>query len=112
MSAGTISCRRCGREDAPKLDRPPFKNELGERLFAGICADCWKDWLKHQTSLINHYGLDPREQEGHPQERAEDPDRPRHLDPAIGEGLRSSAIRNAAPVGAAGENDAVLTPTA
>jgi Fe-S cluster biosynthesis and repair protein YggX len=26
-----------------------------------ICADCWKDWLQHQTLLINHYGLDPRE---------------------------------------------------
>ena len=59
----TITCRRCGRADAPKLDRPPFKNALGDRLFAEICQDCWKDWLKHQTSLINHYGLDPREQE-------------------------------------------------
>ena len=59
----TITCRRCGRTDAPKLERPPFKNALGGRLSAEICQDCWKDWLKHQTSLINHYGLDPREQE-------------------------------------------------
>lgn len=59
----TIHCRRCGREDAPKLGRAPFKNPLGERLLAAICQDCWKDWLKHQTSLINHYGLDPRDQE-------------------------------------------------
>jgi Fe-S cluster biosynthesis and repair protein YggX len=27
-----------------------------------ICPSCWAAWLKHQTLLINHYGLDPREQ--------------------------------------------------
>lgn len=43
------------------MARPPFRNELGERIVAEICADCWKDWLQHQTLLINHYGLDPRE---------------------------------------------------
>ena len=59
----TISCRRCGRKDGPPLERPPFKNALGERLQAEVCADCWKEWLKHQTLLINHYGLDPRDPE-------------------------------------------------
>ncbi len=43
------------------MGRAPFKNELGERIVAEICANCWKDWLQHQTLLINHYGLDPRE---------------------------------------------------
>jgi Fe-S cluster biosynthesis and repair protein YggX len=55
-----ITCRRCG-EDANRLERPPFRTELGERVQASICQDCWKDWLKHQTLLINHYGLDPRD---------------------------------------------------
>ena len=59
----TITCRRCGRDDAPVQGRAPFKNELGERLLATVCGDCWQDWLKHQTSLINHYGLDPRDAE-------------------------------------------------
>ena len=45
------------------LERPPFKTQMGNRLKAEICADCWKDWLKHQTQLINHYGLDPRDAE-------------------------------------------------
>ncbi len=65
MEHETIHCRRCG-PDAPRLPRPPFKNEMGERVAAEICADCWNDWLKHQTLLINHYGLDPRD----PQARA------------------------------------------
>ena len=56
----TIECRRCG--DGPALTKPPFRNELGERIVASVCANCWKDWLQHQTLLINHYGLDPRDQ--------------------------------------------------
>lgn len=56
----TIQCRRCER-DAPKLERAPFRNPLGERIHKEICKDCWAEWLQHQTLLINHYGLDPRE---------------------------------------------------
>ncbi len=55
----TIECRRCG--EGPRLARAPFKNELGERIVSEICQNCWKEWLQHQTLLINHYGLDPRE---------------------------------------------------
>ncbi len=57
----TIECRRCG-EKKRSLDRPPFRNERGRRIQAEICVDCWAQWLQHQTLLINHYGLDPREQ--------------------------------------------------
>jgi Fe-S cluster biosynthesis and repair protein YggX len=60
MSDPTIHCRRCD-EDAPRLAKAPFRNELGERIQAEICSDCWQEWLQHQTLLINHYGLDPRE---------------------------------------------------
>ena len=56
----TIQCRRC-KADAPRLDRPPFRNAIGERVFQEICQNCWKEWLQHQTLLINHYGLDPRD---------------------------------------------------
>ena len=56
----TIQCQRCG-EKASKLAKAPFRSELGERILSGICQSCWSDWLKHQTLLINHYGLDPRD---------------------------------------------------
>lgn len=56
----TIKCRRCGEGLA--LEKPPFRNEMGERIQREICHDCWKEWLQHQTILINHYGLDPRDQ--------------------------------------------------
>jgi Fe-S cluster biosynthesis and repair protein YggX len=57
----TIECRRCG--EGPRLERAPFRNDLGARVLAEICQNCWKDWLQHQTLLINHYGLDPRDPE-------------------------------------------------
>jgi Fe-S cluster biosynthesis and repair protein YggX len=56
----TNTCRRCGEVTSP-LDRPPSRTELGERSQLSVCPSCWKEWLKHQTQLINHYGLDPRE---------------------------------------------------
>ena len=60
MSDESIQCRRCG-DEAPRLAKAPFRNGLGGRILAEICTNCWQDWLQHQTLLINHYGLDPRE---------------------------------------------------
>jgi len=61
MSDETIQCRRCNEEQA-RLSRAPFKTDLGERIQNEICTNCWQEWLQHQTLLINHYGLDPRDQ--------------------------------------------------
>ena len=60
MTVETFQCIRCG-EGASRIEKAPFRTELGERIQAKICASCWQDWLQHQTTLINHYGLDPRE---------------------------------------------------
>jgi Fe-S cluster biosynthesis and repair protein YggX len=60
MNSETTDCRRCGQHAVP-LDKAPFRSELGERIRREICSKCWKEWLQHQTLLINHYGLDPRD---------------------------------------------------
>lgn len=52
----TIPCTRCG-ETKPGFDKVPFPGAIGARIVAGICLDCWAQWLKQQTMLINHYGL-------------------------------------------------------
>jgi Fe-S cluster biosynthesis and repair protein YggX len=52
----TITCARCGKTKEA-FDRPPFPGAVGARILAGTCRDCWGDWLKQQTMLINHYGL-------------------------------------------------------
>lgn len=57
-----VTCVRCGRT-AEALERPPLRNELGERVHASVCRDCWAEWLRYQTALINHYGLDVRDRD-------------------------------------------------
>lgn len=56
-----LECARCGKPDRTPLDRPPFPNELGDRLVAEICSECWEEWKQRQMVLINHYGLNVRE---------------------------------------------------
>jgi Fe-S cluster biosynthesis and repair protein YggX len=60
-----LTCGRCG-QTREALSRAPFPGELGKRLAREICQQCWSDWLKQQTMLINHYGLnvmDPKARE-------------------------------------------------
>jgi Fe-S cluster biosynthesis and repair protein YggX len=35
---------------------------MGQRIVAEICRECWGLWLKQQTMLINHYGLNVMDQ--------------------------------------------------
>jgi Fe-S cluster biosynthesis and repair protein YggX len=51
-----LTCARCGKEKEA-FDRMPFPGAIGARILEGTCRDCWADWLKQQTMLINHYGL-------------------------------------------------------
>ena len=51
-----ITCSRCGQTRAG-FERPPFPGPIGQRAVGEICQDCWGAWLKQQTMLINHYGL-------------------------------------------------------
>lgn len=51
-----VNCTRCG-QTREGFDRPPFPGPVGARAQTEICKVCWGDWLKQQTMLINHYGL-------------------------------------------------------
>jgi Fe-S cluster biosynthesis and repair protein YggX len=55
-----ITCVRCGNT-REGFERPPFPGALGGRIVNEICRVCWGDWLKQQTMLINHYGLNVME---------------------------------------------------
>ena len=52
----TVTCVRCG-ETRAVFERPPFPGPIGARVLAELCQECWGLWLKQQTMLINHYGL-------------------------------------------------------
>ncbi len=48
-----------GGAQAHALPRPPMNDELGQRVFASICADCWNDWLRnYSVKVINELRLD------------------------------------------------------
>jgi Fe-S cluster biosynthesis and repair protein YggX len=51
-----VTCSRCGTLRAG-FERPPFPGAIGARIVAEICQQCWSEWLRQQTMLINHYGL-------------------------------------------------------
>lgn len=52
----TIFCAKL-RRDLPGLDKPPYKNELGQRIYEKISQDAWQMWMSQSVILINHYGL-------------------------------------------------------
>lgn len=49
-------CARCGRPDS-KLNKPPFKGELGEKIAQNVCENCWREWIPMGTKVINELGL-------------------------------------------------------
>ena len=53
-----VTCSRCG-QTREGFERPPIGvvGAAGERIVREVCQQCWADWLKQQTMLINHYGL-------------------------------------------------------
>ena len=51
-----VMCARCG-QTREGFEKPPFPGAIGIRIVSDICKDCWAQWLKQQTMLINHYGL-------------------------------------------------------
>lgn len=61
-----VTCSRCGRTRAAIAGPIPFRSELKERVLAGVCSDCWGEWLEEQVRVINELALnlgDPRSHE-------------------------------------------------
>jgi Fe-S cluster biosynthesis and repair protein YggX len=52
----TITCVRCG-QSREQLDSPPTGGQLGEKIRAKVCPDCYNEWVSQQVLYINHYGL-------------------------------------------------------
>ncbi|MEN1728745.1 MAG: oxidative damage protection protein [Pseudomonadota bacterium] len=46
-------------QDQEGLDRAPLPGPLGQRIFDEISKPAWKQWLAHQTMLINENRLSP-----------------------------------------------------
>jgi tetratricopeptide (TPR) repeat protein len=61
-AAGGFRCQRptCMMGSrAQQLPAPPFRDELGQRIYQSVCADCWNDWLRNYSiKVINELRLD------------------------------------------------------
>ena len=51
-----VNCIKLGRE-AEGLPAPPYPGNLGQRVFENVSKEAWKQWLQHQTMLLNEYRL-------------------------------------------------------
>ena len=58
-----VMCRKLGKE-LPGLPRPPFRNELGQRLYDEVSKEAWDQWLKESVKFINTYRVDLGTAEG------------------------------------------------
>ncbi|MGD1524533.1 oxidative damage protection protein [Vibrio owensii] len=52
----TVQCVRLKKE-LPALLFAPYPGELGQKILETVSQDAWKDWLDHQTRVINENGL-------------------------------------------------------
>jgi Fe-S cluster biosynthesis and repair protein YggX len=61
-AGGGFRCKRPGcmaGSHAHQLPSPPMSDDLGKRIVAEICADCWQDWLRNYSiKVINELRLD------------------------------------------------------
>ena len=54
--ARMVMCIKLGRE-AEALDFPPYPGALGKRIFESVSKEAWRQWLGHQTMLVNENRL-------------------------------------------------------
>jgi Fe-S cluster biosynthesis and repair protein YggX len=58
-----VHCKKLDK-DLPGLDRPPYKNELGKRIYEEVSREAWEMWLKDSVKYINTYRVDLSSAEG------------------------------------------------
>jgi Fe-S cluster biosynthesis and repair protein YggX len=63
MPERIVHCRLL-KKDLPGLDRPPYRNELGQKLFDEVSKEGWQQWLKDSVRFINTYRVDLASSEG------------------------------------------------
>ncbi len=52
-----VHCRLL-KKDLPGLERPPYKNDLGQKIYAEISKEAWQKWLTDSVKYINTYRVD------------------------------------------------------
>jgi Fe-S cluster biosynthesis and repair protein YggX len=63
MTERIVHCRLL-KKDLPGLERQPYKNDLGKRLFEEVSKEGWQKWLADSVKFINTYRVDLASPEG------------------------------------------------
>jgi Fe-S cluster biosynthesis and repair protein YggX len=63
MTDRLVNCVKLGKE-LPGLARPPYRNELGQRVFENVSAEAWQQWLADSVKFVNTYRVDLASPEG------------------------------------------------
>ncbi len=63
MSDRLVQCVKLGKE-LPGLSRPPYRNELGQRIFESVSKEAWQQWLSDSVKFVNTYRVDLASPEG------------------------------------------------
>jgi Fe-S cluster biosynthesis and repair protein YggX len=58
-----VHCRIL-KKDLPGLDRQPYKNELGKKIYDEVSKEAWGKWLQDSVKYINTYRVDLASSEG------------------------------------------------
>jgi Fe-S cluster biosynthesis and repair protein YggX len=56
MAERLVNCVKLGRE-LLGLERPPFKSELGQRIYENVSQQAWNMFREHLKMIINEYRL-------------------------------------------------------
>ncbi len=51
-----VTCKRCGNT-REGLAAAPLPGEMGQKILANTCQECWAEWLRTQVMIINEYQL-------------------------------------------------------
>ncbi|PYV86851.1 MAG: oxidative damage protection protein [Acidobacteria bacterium] len=56
MAERMVKCVKLQRE-LPGLDKPPFNDELGKRIYENVSKEAWGMFREHLKMIINEYRL-------------------------------------------------------
>lgn len=61
---GQVLCSRCGQIKS-RMAHPPFSSAQGKMIHEKVCGECWQEWIRMGTKVINELRLplsDPQAQ--------------------------------------------------
>jgi len=56
MTDRIVNCSKY-KQPLPGLSKPPFRGEVGQRIFENVSARAWAEWKDMEIKVLNEYRL-------------------------------------------------------